>query len=454
MTDRRNASRIFHREWTKEYPVASHGEGIYLFDESGRRYIDAVGGVHVVTIGHGVRAVAEAMAEQAMRCAFAYSGSFATRAELDLAERVTDLAPVGFNKVVFVSGGSEANEMALKIARKYQLAKGRPSRWRTLARWQSYHGSTMATLAASGKVSRRADYQPYLLNFPHAPAPDPYRSGATTEAGRLAYGRACAADVDRLIRQEDAETISSLIVEPITGAASGAVVPPPGYLEGIEALCREHDIVFIADEVISGFGRTGRSFAVDHWQVSPDIITCGKGIGSGYAPLGAVILHDRVYETLLASPYKSIFTGYTYSGHPVACAAGVAVLDILERDGLTEKARQDGLWFMEQAAALRARPSVGEVRGLGLMIGIEFVADRATKAPLQPPGAFARAVAQNCWDAGLIIRAETGTIDGINGEHMLLTPPLVASRDELSTILDILTTAVARAEETFGLAGR
>ncbi len=441
-----NVSHIFHRDWSRNYPVADRGEGIYIFDESGRRYIDAVGGVHVVTIGHGVREVADAMAQQAMRLAFPYSGSFSTRAELELAERVTGLAPRGFNKVVFVSGGSEANEMAFKIARKYQLAKGKPSRWRTAARWQSYHGSTMATLSASGKVSRRSDYQPYLLNFPHCPAPDPYRYGGDSEADQLAYGERCVKDIERVLLQEDPETIASLILEPITGAASGAVVAPPGYMAGVEALCRKHDIVLIADEVISGFGRTGANFAVDHWRIEPDIITCGKGIGSGYAPLGAVLIHDRVYETLVGSTYKSIFTGYTYSGHPVACAAGVAVLDIIERDGLTAKAAADGAWFIAQAQSLKRHSTVGEVRGKGLMIGIEFVADQTSRTPLQPPGQFARHVSQNCWHAGLIIRAETGTIDGVDGEHMLMTPPLIATRAELTEMLAILDRAISVAQ--------
>lgn len=445
MTPHRNASHIFHRDWSKSYPIASRGEGIYLFDENGRRYIDAIGGVHVTTIGHGVREVATAMAEQAMQVAFPYAGAFSTRAELELAERVTSLAPQGFNKVIFVSGGSEANEMALKIARKYHLAKGQPSRWRTVARWQSYHGSTMAMLAASGKVSRRSDYRPYLLDFPHVRAPDPYRSNATTEEAERCYGRSCVSDLERVILQEDASTISSLILEPVTGAASGAVVPPLGYMEGVEKLCRERDIIFIADEVITGFGRTGAEFAVDHWSVRPDIITCGKGIASGYAPLGAVIIHDRVVDTLMASQFKSIFTGYTYSGHPVSCAAGNAVLKIAERDNLTAKVRADGSWLLAEAQRLKRSSYVGDVRGLGFMLGLEFVTDADSKAPLQPPGDFARRVAGYCWDAGLIIRAETGTIDGVNGEHMLLTPPLIATRDQLGAILSIIDDFINKA---------
>lgn len=442
MTVRRNADFAYHREWRKEHPVAARGEGIYIHDENGRRYIDAVGGVYVVTIGHGVREVASAMAEQAASIAFPYAGAFTSAAELDLAEQVIEMAPKGFSKAYFVAGGSEANEVAFKLARKYQLVKGRTERWRILARWQSYHGSTMAALAASGKVTRRADFHPYMLNFPHVDPPYCYR--CPWQATYPGCGVKCVQAVERALTHESSDTVAAIIVEPIGGAASGAVVPPPEYLPRLREICTREDIVFIADEVITGFGRTGAAFAVDHWDVVPDIITCGKGIGSGYAPLGAVLIHDRIYQALVSSPYASAFTGYTYSGHPVSCAAGLQVLRILRREGLIEKAREDGAWFFDNAQQLRRHSVVGDIRGKGLMLGIEFVADAQTKEPFDPSVGFAARVTEECWRRGMIVRSENGTIDGRRGEHIMLTPPLIATRDELSRIIGVLDEAIER----------
>jgi adenosylmethionine-8-amino-7-oxononanoate aminotransferase len=444
MTAGRNTDHVYHREWRKEHPVALRGEGVHVEDDRGRRFLDAVGGVYVVNVGHGLQEVADAMAEQARRIAFPYAGSFTTEAELDLAEAVIELAPPGFEKVFFVSGGSEANEVAFKLARKYQLIKGRPERWRILGRWQSYHGSTMATLSAGGKAGRRTDFLPYLHNFPHVDPPYCYRCPwGRTYPG---CGVACADAVERLVVQEDPNSLAAVIAEPITGAASGAIVPPPEYFPRLREICDRHDLLLIVDEVITGFGRTGADFAIDHWGVVPDLITCGKGIGSGYAPLGAVLIHERIHDQFLASPHGSVFTGYTYAGHPVTCAAGLAVLRYLRRHDLVAKAREDGAWFFAEAEALRRHPTVGDIRGKGLLLGIEFVADAGTRRPFAPDAGFMRQVVDAAWDRGLIVRGETGTIDGTLGEHILLAPPLVATRAELARILELLDEAIGAVE--------
>jgi adenosylmethionine-8-amino-7-oxononanoate aminotransferase len=443
MTKQRNVDYVYHREWRKEHPVAVRGEGIYLHDESGRVFLDAVGGVYVVNVGHGWQEVADAMAAQAGAIAFPYAGSFTTESEIDLAETVIEMAPPGFVKAFFVSGGSEANEVAFKLARKYQIVKGHTDRWRIMGRWQSYHGSTMATLSAGGKAGRRSDFQPYMLNFPHVDPPYCFRCpwGKTYPS----CGVICADAVERLLIQEDPNSVAGLICEPISGAASGAIVPPPEYFPRLREICDKHDILLIIDEVITGFGRTGANFAIDHWNVTPDIITCGKGIGGGYAPLGAVLIHERVHDAFLGSPHTSVFTGYTYSGHPVTCAAGLAVLRYMRRNGLVAKAREDGKWFFAKAERLRRHRCVGDIRGKGLMMGIEFVVDQETNRPMEPAGKFVNRVVDEAWARSLIIRSETGTIDGRTGEHILLSPPLIATRDELSRILDLLDQSIAAA---------
>jgi adenosylmethionine-8-amino-7-oxononanoate aminotransferase len=444
MTVNRSTDYAYHRDWRKPLPLAVRGEGVHVYDAEGRRYLDAVGGVYVVNVGHGITEVADAMAEQARKIAFPYAGSFTTEAELDLAEEVIAMAPPGFKKVFFVAGGSEANEVAIKLARKYQLIKNRPGRWRVIGRWQSFHGATMATLSASGKVARRADFQPYLLNFPHIAPPYCYRCPwGQTYPG---CGLLCAESLERLAIEEDIDTIMALIAEPITGAASGAITPPPEYYPKLREICDRHDLLLIVDEVITGFGRTGANFAINHWGVVPDIITCGKGIGSGYVPLGAVLIHEKVYDTFMASPYTSIFTGYTYAGHPVTCAAGLAVIRYLKHHNLVAKAREDGAWFFAQAQRLRRHRTVGDIRGKGLLMGIELVADATTGKPFEPSVKFHERVVDAAWNRGLIVRGESGTIDGHLGEHLLISPPLVATREEMASMLELLDQAIEDAE--------
>jgi adenosylmethionine-8-amino-7-oxononanoate aminotransferase len=415
----------------------------------GERYLDAVGGVYVVNIGHGVAEVADAMREQAATLAFPYGGAFTTRAELDLAKEAMRRAPKGMAAAYFVSGGSEANEVAIKLARKYQLVKGRPQRWRIVSRWQSYHGATMATLSATGYTARRRDFEPYMLDFPHIPAPHCYRCPLNLTHPECAL--ACADALETTLCQEG-DTIAAFICEPIIGAAAGAVVPPAGYYERIRAICEEHDILFIADEVITAYGRTGAEFAVDHYGITPDLITCAKGMSGGYAPLGAVLLHERVCNTLEESEAASIFTGYTYSAHPVSCAAGLAVLKYIREHDLVGRARDEGAWLLEQ---LKQRvgdcPSVGDIRGKGLLIGIEFVRDRDSRAAFEPAGAFAREIVERAWQQHVILRSDTGTVDGIAGDHLLLAPPLTIERPELETIVEVIARSINETEAEFGL---
>lgn len=433
---------VFHKTGGKDHLLASRGEGVYVYDAEGRAYLDAVGGSFVVSIGHGVKEVVDAMARQARNVSFPYVADFTTQSEIDLAREVLSMSPKGMSKVYAVSGGSEATEVAIKLARKYQMARGRPGRWRIVGRWQSYHGATMAALSASGHTGRRADFQPYLLDFPHIGPPYCYRCPWHLDYPSCQL--ACAEDLEVAIKRNGAESIAAFICEPIGGAADGAVVPPPDYFVKIREICDRHDILFIADEVITGFGRTGANFAMDHFGVTPDLITCGKGLGSGYAPIGAVILHAKVVETLETA--GALFTGYTYSGHPVSCAAGAAVLQYVKRHQLVQRVRDEEPWLRERVGRLGVHPSVGEIRGRGFLIGIELVADKATKEPFPNEVGFGKKVVKKAWELGMVIRSESGTVNGVAGDHLLLAPPLVASRDDLGKMVTILDEALSFAE--------
>lgn len=441
MTDTRDP--VYHKTRGKDHLLASRGQGVYVYDAEGRAYLDAVGGSFVVSIGHGIKEVVDAMTAQASMVSFPYVADFTTQSEIDLAREVLSMSPPGMSKVYAVSGGSEATEVAIKLARKYQIARGRPGRWRIIGRWQSYHGATMAALSASGHTGRRADFQPYLLDFPHIGPPYCYRCPWHLEYPSCQL--ACAEDLEVAIRRNGADTIAAFICEPIGGAADGAVVPQPDYFARIREICDRHDILLIADEVITGFGRTGANFAIDHFGVIPDVITCGKGLGSGYAPIGALVMHEKVVDALDSSG-DALFTGYTYSGHPVSCAAGAAVLQYVKRHGLVQRVREEEPWLHELVGRLASHPSVGDIRGKGFLIGIELVADKVTKRPFPLEVRFGKKVVKKAWELGMVIRAESGTVNGVAGDHLLLAPPLVTSRDDLTKMVTILDEALGSVE--------
>lgn len=435
---------VFRRDWSSPVPRVVRASGIELLDADGRRYLDAVSGIYVANIGYGLGEIGAAMARQAAQVPFVYAGDFATEAETTLAERVVALAPDGLAKAYFTSGGSEANEVAFKIARRYQRAGGNESRWRIASRWQSYHGATMATLAASGKVSRRRDFLPYMLDFPKLPAVSLYRAplGLTAQA----YGEEQVREVERRLIQEDPASIAAIIIEPVTGAGSGALVPPPGYIRGLRALCDRHDILLIADEVVTGFGRTGAAFASSNLEALPDIITFGKGVAAGYAPLAGVLISSKVIERLERAAPSSLFTGYTYSGHAVSCAAGLAVLDYLDRHDLIAQVRKRESAFLARAQAAFGRHQlVGDIRGKGALMGIEFVADRESRAPLDPALGFHRRVVEAARGLGLLVRGEAGVVDGVSGDHVLVAPAFNATEAELDEIFAMLAVAIEQA---------
>jgi adenosylmethionine-8-amino-7-oxononanoate aminotransferase len=395
----------------------------------------------VVTVGHGVPEIVQAMADQAARIAYAYIAQFSNEPLERLAERVVALAPEGISKVYFVSGGSEAAETALKLARQYHLLRGHPGKYRVVSRWQAYHGNTIGALSMSGRTQWFRDFRPYALDFPHIAPCHCYRCPFD-----LAYpgcGVRCATDLERVIRQEGAESIAAFIAEPIVGTSGAALTPPAEYFRIVREICDRHDILFIADEVITGFGRTGRPFAIQHWGVVPDMLLVGKGISSGYAPLGGVLLHERVVQAFRETG-ASPFLPFTFAGNPVSCAAGLAVSDYAEKHGLFARAAGMGQVLFAELERLRRSPMVGEIRGMGLLAGIELVADRGDKRPFPPEAVIGRRVAAAAFSRGLILLAgQPGLVEGLAGDHLLLAPPYVITKEQIESVVEILGSALA-----------
>jgi adenosylmethionine-8-amino-7-oxononanoate aminotransferase len=443
----RRQDPVFLTDWTKDLPTVVRGEGIYLFAEDGTKYIDAASGVKVASLGHGVKEIVDAMAAQAQRLAFAYTGAFQNLPQIELGKRLVRFAPAGFVKAYFTSGGSEAVEVAIKLARQYQLAKDRPSRYKVVSRWNSYHGATLGAMSLTGQPRRRQDYLPLLIDFPHILPVYCYRCPLGKSYPACAV--ACAHDLERTIRLEGEASISGFIAEPVLGSSGNGLSGPPEYFPILRDTCDRFDILLIADEVITGVGRTGRNFAIEHWGVTPDLIVTGKGLSGGYSPLGAVLIHQRVWEVLEREHREGMFLGYTYSGNPVACATGVAALDYIERHDLVGRAAARGDQLGRRLQSLAGRATVGEIRGKGLLWGIEFVADKATRAPFRPPGAFANAVAREALRRGLYLNVgSSDSVDGAYGDNIGLAPPLVTSAEEIDLIIEILGDAIAAAEAT------
>ena len=441
--------RLFHRTLVEEWPLISHGEGVYLFDTAGKRYLDACAGVHVVSIGHGVREVVEVMFEQAARVCFTYS-RFLTQPQLDLADRIAAMTPPGLSRVFFVSGGSEATESAMKMARKYHVAKGNPQKHKVVSRWQSWHGNTIGALSMSGRSPWRRDYSPYLLDFPHIPAPDPYRCTLCREHSECQLY--CADEFERVVRQEGSECISAFIAEPILGTSAAGLTPPPDYYPRIREICDRHDILMIVDEVVTGFGRTGLPFGIDHWGVVPDIMATGKGLSSGYTPIAATIAHERVYDAIYGS--SSSFThGHTYGGNPLSCAVALAVQDYIEDRDLISQCAAMGSLLLSQLLPLKDLPIVAQVRGKGLLIGVEFTADKAERTPFDPALGVTSMVVDRALDKGvLVMPGAPGLEDGVAGDHIAISPPFTIEESEVGRIAEVLTEVIQEVSEHLGYA--
>jgi hypothetical protein len=439
-----NDSALFPRHFQKELPLAIRGEGCWLFSADGRKYLDAAGQAAAVNIGHGIAEIGRAMAEQSARLAFAHTSQFHTESAEKLAARLLAMAPPNFQKggrVCFTSGGSEATETAIKLARQYHLERGHSSRYRVISRRQSYHGSTLGAMTVSGNVARRVPYQPMLAEWGQIAPCFCYHCpfGKTFPQCELA----CAADLNHFLAQKDAASAAAFIFEPVVGATLGAAAPPEGYVARIAAICRERGILLIADEVMTGMGRTGKPFAVQHWGLEPDIILTGKGIAGGYAPLGAVLVAPNVVEAFERGS-GSFKHGFTYQAHPVATAAGNAVLDYIEAHNLFARVTPAAEALRDALAPLSSHRRVGEIRGLGLLVGIEFVRDKGAREPFDASLAIAEKIRAAAMDAGVLTYPTQGCVDGTRGDHILLAPPFIITAEESALIATALATALER----------
>lgn len=438
--------------WNKDYITADHGKGIYLFDSEGKQYLDAIGGTHVSSIGYGVEAIAEAMAEQSNKVNFVHKALFTSQAQEDLATNIAEMAPEGMSRVSFATGGSTANEMAIQMAQYYQMEKDRPHRRKTIARWHSYHGRTIATLSLSGNMFVRRNMPITQMDFPHIQAPSCYQCPYKKTFPEC--NLQCAEELKTCIEQEGPDSVSSFIAEPIIGGAGSAIVPPPGYYERIREICDEYDILFISEEVITSFGRTGKNFGIEHWGATPDIITSAKALSSGYAPIAALIVHDKISDTLMSGKRAGIPVFTTYSGHPISCAAALAVQHYIAEHDLINQCASRGVYLKSRLQQLAARePLIGDVRGEGLMLGLEFVADLETHKPFPRSTQLVGNLVKTALDNGLIIRGQPGTGTEANGDHIMLSPPFIISESECDDIVMLLEKSIqqVKAELQLGI---
>ncbi len=441
-------SALFPRNFRKDYPIAVQGEGCWIVDETGRRFLDASGQAAVISIGHGVAEIGQAMAAQssqiASQIAFAHTTQFHSDPAEKLARRLLALAPPNFQsggRVYFTSGGSEATETAIKLARQFHLESGQPARYRVVSRRQSYHGSTLGAMILSGNVARRAPYQPLLAEWGHIAPCFCYHCPFNKKFPDCAI--ACANDLDNFLTVNEAASVAAFIFEPVVGATLGAAVPPEGYAQRIAEICRNHGILLIADEIMSGMGRTGKPFAIQHWNVEPDIILVGKGIASGYAPLGAVLVAPRVVEAFERGS-GAFQHGFTYQAHPVTTAAANAVLDYIESHKLFERVQPAAETLRAELSALTSHPHVGEIRGLGLFLAIEFVKDKSTREPFRKEENIAERIRQAALEQNLLTYPTQGCVDGIDGDHILLAPPFIISQSESGQIARALNSSLQK----------
>lgn len=429
-------SNVFHRSLTKSYPTAVRGEGIYLYDETGKRYLDGCSGALVSNVGHGNREVLEGILRQMQELEFAHTSQFTNAALEEYASLIAQVAPGDMNYVYFLSGGSEANETAMKMARQYFLEKGKPSKYKIIGRWPSYHGNTLGTLSAGGHTQRRRPFTPQLMPFPHIEAPDWYRE---PDGDPVTW----AMKLDTEIRRQGPDQVAAFIMEAVTGTSNAASYSPKSYYETIREICDHHDVLLIVDEVMTGFGRTGAYFACEHFGLVPDLITTGKGISGGYSPLAAVLVREPIYEAFRNGSGR-FSHGHTYVGNPISTRAGLEVLKYLMKHRMTDHVRRVGAYLLDRLKACQSDfPIIGDVRGLGLMIGLEIVADPKTKEPFPAQAKMADKITQACFENGLLVYPGSGHIQGDRGDSLLIAPPFVITEEQADELVELLRRSLA-----------
>lgn len=439
-----DSEHLFTLDPKRIYPVLTRGEGVHVWDADGNQYLDAIAGIATVTLGYGRQEVVDALAAQAARLPFAASNIFGNEPVLELARSVAKVTPGDLNWIHFTSGGSEAVEVALKMTRQYHVERGEPKRHVVIGRQTSYHGATIAGLSVASAYTRRRKYEPLLVSAPHIPASYCYRC-----PWGLAYPECalpCASDLERTIVTLGPENVAAFIVEPIVASVGGAIAPRPEYFPMIREICDRYGVLLIVDEVVTGFGRTGKAFAVDLWNVVPDVMVMGKGLSGGYAPLGAVAARTKIRQAFVdaGATFEHVFT---YGGNPISAAAGVVVLDIWTRERLTDNVAALAEHFGESLQGLRAFDFVGDVRSVGFMAGIEFVTDVSSREPFPADLHFGSLVRDACLKQGVVTYPGSGMADGTRGDIISLYPPLTFTHSNIDDMTDRLVaglTAIAR----------
>lgn len=443
-------TRILHRQIHGSLPVAVKGDGVYIIDRDGKRYLDASGGAAVSCLGHSHPRIIEAIKKQLDEIPYAHTGTFTSEPAESLADFLIARAPEGIEHVYFVSGGSEAVEAALKIARQYFLEKGETQRSKFIARRQSYHGNTLGALAVGGNLWRRQPFDPILIDVDHVSPCYTYRDKRPQETDEE-YGQRVANELETRLQEVGAENVIAFVAEPVVGATAGVLTPVPGYFKRIREICDRHGILLILDEVMCGMGRTGTLFACEQEGVRPDIVTLAKGLGAGYQPIGAMLCSAEIYAAIRDG--SGFFQhGHTYMGHSTACAGALAVQQVIAEDNLLDNVLAMGTSL---GTALRQRlgdnPYVGDIRGRGLFWGVELVADRASKEPLDSELAIHHVIKAQAMARGLMCYPGGGTIDGKRGNHILLAPPYIIQQTHVSEIADKLAASIDAALREVGL---
>ena len=434
-------NHVFPRHSKAKLPTAVGGEGCYLIDADGKRYLDGSGGAAVSCLGHGDTEVVEAVKAQLDRLAFAHTGFFTSEPAEDLADLLIANAPEGIDRVYLVSGGSEATEAAIKLARQYWVEKGEPQRGKLIARKQSYHGNTIGALSAGGNEWRRAQFGPLLLDVSHIDPCYEYRLRHEGESPEE-YGRRAADALEAEIQRLGPENVMGFMAEPVVGATAGALAPAPGYFQRIREICDRHGVLLILDEVMCGMGRTGTLFACEQDGVRPDILCVAKGLGAGYQPIGAMLCTAEIYDTI-AQGSGFFQHGHTYMGHPAAAAAGKAVVSAILDRGLLPRVQEMGEKLHAKLTdRFGQHPHVGDIRGRGLFRAIELVEDRDSKEPFDPARGLAARIKKAAFAEGLICYPMSGTLDGRRGDHVLLAPPFFIEEAQLDELVDKLDRAI------------
>ncbi|MDZ7291133.1 MAG: aspartate aminotransferase family protein [candidate division KSB1 bacterium] len=435
---------VLYRKLRYQFPCIVRGEGVYLFDNEDRRYLDASGGAIVVNAGHGNAEIASAIGEQARKLGYVSGLQFTHEPVEELARELCTIAPSGLNKAFFLSGGTEATEAALKLVRQYWVAKGQTAKYKIISRMPSYHGNTLGSMGVSGRQHYRTLFEPLYVDHPKIPPPICYRCAWGKTFPRCDYE--CAQELELAIQQADPETVAAFIAEPVLGSTGGAMVPPEQYYPRVMEICRKYEVLFIADEILCGMGRTGEWFAISSYGVAPDVLLVGKGLTSGYVALSAMLTREDIVSTIRESG-SDFLHAQTFAHHPVACAAGLATIRYLQQNDLLLRCQEMGALLHQKLEALREHPLVGDIRGRGLLAGIEFVRDKTTREPFPRAWRVVELIAATALAHGLVVWTNVGHVDGKDGDLILLAPPFIITAGQIDEIVSIFSRVLDLAAE-------